>query len=331
MILEKREFEKKVINGESVFHFKFIGNENVKNIDYERVNKLIDDSFNKIKTYNDMIRNVAWIRTILKDFEESYLEVHNFNSENDYKSIRYINKKLISYVSKNIINDDVENTFYFEFKTGKGLNVIFSDDNQILEYPYFKIPSELIANESDKIYNLSHINPIILNRDSEILCEIYRLFYNENPDFSLKDINIKIQTMMSILNEFGISLGDNYTFNRYSRIKMPISIELENLVDKLTPLGEIVPIHKIEINNEDKIVIKIVGKYIREFINHRYSKYDNNEMLIVLSSIIYAVRYNLPSKANVKDISSYTNYSSNEVEMSMKLIKNIHKNILDNL
>ncbi len=40
----------------------------------------------------------------------------------------------------------------------------------------------------------------------KVLIEIYKLFYNENPDFSLSNTSIKVQTMMSILAQFGITL-----------------------------------------------------------------------------------------------------------------------------
>ena len=42
----------------------------------------------------------------------------------------------------------------------------------------------------EQLYFLKQFKKYDLNTDDKILIEIYRLFYNENPDFSDKNINI---------------------------------------------------------------------------------------------------------------------------------------------
>ena len=75
--------------------------------------------------------------------------------------------------------------------------------------------------------------------------------------------------MMFILSQFGFSLGDNYWFHLYGKVKMPISLELRQKVNRLYPLGEISIVENsiVEISEEAKKIIKIVGRNIREAIS----------------------------------------------------------------
>ncbi|MDD6224234.1 MAG: hypothetical protein PUB18_04450, partial [bacterium] len=99
-----------------------------------------------------------------------------------------------------------------EFTLGRGLNISFSDfeNASIIDYQNSKNINEQFVKLMKHIYLLKSAKAANLDMDSKALIEIYKLFYNENPDFSLSNINVRIQTMMSILAQFGISLGDNY-------------------------------------------------------------------------------------------------------------------------
>ena len=50
------------------FSFKFEGTKANSNIDIKKINKLLDD-FANLKSHKNMIRNVAFIRTILKELK----------------------------------------------------------------------------------------------------------------------------------------------------------------------------------------------------------------------------------------------------------------------
>ena len=161
--------------------------------------------------------------------------------------------------------------------------------------------------------------------DSKALIEIYKLFYDENPDFSLSNINIRVQTMMSILAQFGITLGADYSFSLLEKSKMPNSLYIEQLVNKLFPLGEITDVDEpIKLADEPKKIIKIVGECVREVINDGYNKDD---ALITISKVIHAGRYNLSSNSNVKELSNFTNRTQNEVESSIRLVNRIEKKL----
>ena len=175
-----------------------------------------------------------------------------------------------------------------------------------------------------EIYYLSHAKPIELDQDSKVIVEVYKLFYNKNPDFSNKNINIKIQTMLSILAEFYISVGD-YGFSLSGKRNIPMSMNLSNLVYELFPLGEIKEIdNPIQLREDAKKTISIVGEGIRNTID---STDNQEEALITISKVIHAARYNLSSTASIEDVAKYTDCSSDEVESSMKLVKRINTKI----
>ena len=131
--------------------------------------------------------------------------------------------------------------------------------------------------------------------------------------------------MMSILGEFGIALGDDYAFNLCGSSKIPMSINLKQLVNKLYPFGKVdnVDTH-IKLKENVATIVNIVGECIRETIGNQV---DLNDSLITLSKITYASRYNLPSNSDVGEISEFTNRTDEEVESSMKLVKRIEKKI----
>ena len=71
-----------------------------------------------------------------------------------------------------------------------------------------------------------------ISDDSKIIIEVYKLFYNQDPDFSDKNIGIKIQAMLSILSEFGVSISD-YSFSLCGSKNITMSINLSNLIYEL--------------------------------------------------------------------------------------------------
>lgn len=129
---------------------------------------------------------------------------------------------------------------------------------------------------------------------------------------------------MSILAEFGISLGDDYGFSLWGKVKMPVSLTLEQRVNKLYPLDEVSSVEdSIKLADEPKKTIKIVGECIRETIPEQ----NQNEALITISKVIHAGRYCLSSNSDVKKLSEFTERTTDEVESSIKLVKRIETRI----
>lgn len=316
--------EKEYDNGEK-FGFRFEGQSSNQNIDEEKINKLIDNFINEKNFHRDMLRNVSFLRTMLKDFEEKLLVVE-YNDTNNQEIVKYDNGVLFLFKCKSKKRES-ENSLNAEFTPGRGLSIFFTDfdEDSIIDYSNSKNINEQFGELIKHIGLLKGAKAVNLDMDSKTLIEIYKLFYNENPDFSHSNINVRIQTMMSILAQFGISLGDDYAFSLWGKVKMPISLTLEQLVNKLFPLGEITDIDDpVKLADEPKKIIKIVGECVREVINDGYNK---DEALITISKVIHAGRYSLSSNDNVKELSEFTNRTQNEVESSIRLVKRIENKL----
>ena len=318
MDMEKVNFNKNITENEKKFALRFEGIESSSNIDKEKINKLLDNFVNS-KSHTNMIRNVAFIRTILKEFEEKLLVVE-YSDKNSQEIVKYDNGNLFFFHFKN------KNSITIEFDSGN-LKIFVSkkDKDSILDYPHYDSMNHQLNELIKHMHLLKNVKPVNLDMDSKALIEIYKLFYDENPDFSLSNINIRVQTMMSILAQFGITLGADYSFSLLEKSKMPNSLYIEQLVNKLFPLGEITDVDEpIKLADEPKKIIKIVGECVREVINDGYNKDD---ALITISKVIHAGRYSLSSNSNVKELSHFTNLTQNEVESSIRLVKRIEEKL----
>lgn len=315
---------KKEYDNGKIFEFIFESWASNQNIDKNKINGMLINFINNKVFDKDMPRNVSFLRTILKDFEEKILVIKSEDIIN-YEVVVYYHGILSLFRCKTR-SEESENSLNVEFTPGKGLNITFMDyEDNIIDYPNCKNINEQFSELIKHIGLLKSAEAINLDLDSKTLIEIYKLFYNENPDFSLPNINVKIQTMMSILIQFGISLGDDYAFSLLGKFKMPISINLEQVVNKLFPLGEIDNIDDpVKIAEKPKKIIKIVGECVREVINDGYNK---DEALITISKVIHAGRYSLSSSCNIGELCQFTNCTQNEVESSIRLVKHIEKKL----
>ena len=290
-----------------------------KDIDEEEVRIMIRDFIDNHK-HDNMIENVTILRTILRDYMEESLDVY-FCNKNGSEAVRYDNVCGVNGFG-----------FIKEVKGGPSYKYKIKYDSVLgLELNYFDETGNLKKYTDDLneimkyIYDLSNVGPIIINDNDKALIEIYKLFYKENPDFSSKDINVKVQTMMSILAEFGITLDCDYTFDLIGKKKMPVSLKLEEMVHKMYPLGLVNEVKdNVKLAEEPRKIIEVVGDSIRDTI---FDEDDTNEVLITISKVIHASRYNLSSDANVSEIAEFTNRSVDEVEASRQLVKCIEHKI----
>lgn len=307
-------------NGDS-FEFRYEGTQKNDNIDKNNVQELITKFMNKY--HGNMVTDVKILRTILKDYNERLLVISYQNGEVK-ETIKFDNSH-ISLFEKSDKDSEFTENFIVKFTPNDSISFMFTDaNNKVIDYSNIKNISDRITKVLQEIYYLSHAKPIELDQDSKVIVEVYKLFYNENPDFSNKNINIKIQTMLSILAEFYISVGD-YGFSLSGKRNIPMSMNLSNLVYELFPLGEIKEIdNPIQLREDAKKTISIVGEGIRNAIDSTDNK---EEALITISKVIHAARYNLSSTASVEDVAKYTDCSSDEVESSMKLVKRINTKI----
>lgn len=270
--------------------------------------------------HDNMLENVTILRTIFRDYKEEILFVY-FRDKNVEELVRYDNKwrvKGFSFLKE--VKGDVSCKYKIKYDCPLGLEInLFNKAGNIKKY------TDDFSEIMKYISNLSNVGPIVINDNDKALIEIYKLFYKENPDFSSKDINVKVQTMMSILAEFGITLDCDYSFDLMEKKKMPLSLKLEEMVQKMYPLGVVSEVEdNVKIAEEPKKIIEIVGDSVRDAI---HDEEDINEALITISKVIHASRYNLSSKADISEIAEFTNQSVDDVEASVQLVKRIEHKI----
>lgn len=325
-MMENFKFKKTLNFDEGSIEVRYEGVPLSKDIDTTKIEELLND-FMDNENHTDMIRNVSFLRTILKDYKEKLLVVY-YEDDKGTELVKYDNSNLFLFEKsqKNDDNDELTNSYNMKYDSSYGITIDYSGEVAYMDnYSDVQTTSENISKMMNHIYQLKRVHAIELDRDSKALVEIYKLFYNENPNFSDKSISVKVQTMMSILSEFGISLGDDYSFTNLPKLKLPLSLTLANLVKKLYPFGEInYIVEPVKLAEHSKNIIKIVGENIRKTIEQVDNK---DEILVKISQIIYASRYKLSTNANVNEICEFTNLSSDEVKSSIRLVKRIENKI----
>lgn len=316
---------KEYANG-SIFKFRYEGTP-FEIYDEEKVENLIDAFLNKEALHCNMLRNVAYIRTILKTSKEKLLVVEYIDGNNN-EIVKYDNGILFYYECKKC-DDQSSIDVEVKYQVGSDLNISFPDleDKKIIESSNIEDIKDIFDIVINHIDSLNNVSSVYLDNDSKAIIEAYKIFYNENPDFSKEDINIKIQTMLSILAQFDICFGD-YSFRINE--KMPESLTLLQMINRLFPLGEITVVEDpVKLKVSAKETIEIVGKTIRETIGNNQ---DMNESLIVISKTIHAGRYDLSSVYDVKELVEYPNINLtyNEANSSAQLVKMIKRKLDDN-
>lgn len=294
-----------------------------ENVDLVKINLLLDKIVDNKYYGNNVPRIISAIRTILKDFEEKLLVVTRVSS-NSTEIVKYDNGYLFHY---ELENEDKMSVCYDGIS---GLNFSFSKDI-IDDYSKSRIATKQFSVMSNLIQYLKDIKGIKLDYDSNVLIEVYRLFYGENPDFSLQNINVRFQAMLSILAGFGISLGDYYSFLPgveycdLEKVNMPISLAIEQRVDSLFPLGEVTEFGEtFTLTDEAKSIIENVGESIRESIKGSKNK---DKALITLSNIIYERRYNLASSSDTEWLIKHTTCTPEEIKSTIKLLESVEKRV----
>ena len=227
---EVRNFE----NGAVEFRGEYIPLNN--DINEDEINCMIRNYLGSHKC-NNMLENVTALRTILSDCREKLLVI-SYEDEKGKELVKYDYTKLFYFEKTKKIDNDFENgKFTFKYDSDDGIDIDYYSDDNILEDSKVQDFTKEIKSIMEHVKMLSNAKSVTLYNEDKALIEIYKLFYKENPDFSSKDINIKVQTMMSILAKFGITLDCDYSFSLMTKLKMPFSLKLEEMVQKMYPLG----------------------------------------------------------------------------------------------
>ena len=271
-------------------------------VNLDKINKILDD-FMKNHNHNDMINNVITIRSILRECEEKILII-SCQNELGSERVIYSNSELFLYEKE---TRKVKMRYDASYGLKLDYNKSFDNLKEINEW-------------LEKIYSLKNVKAFYIESDDKALIEIYKLFYNENPDFSKTNIiNVKVQAMMSILAAFGIFLESDYSFCLSNELNMPKSLNLEQRVNKLYPLGEVDDLkYSIKLNEIYQNIIRIVGDAVRLQLANKQGYYQT---LASISTAICKNRYNITSTLENDKLSDFGQYITNEFESNLKLAK----------
>ena len=265
--------------------------------------------------------NVSFLRTLFNDCEEKLLCIV-YEDKDVSEVVKYDNSKMFLY-EKTYKKENEEN-YKIKYESSRGITIDYIKcNNELFDKFGTKMTRTLSAN-INYIEELNKIKSRVLTDDSKAIIEIYNLFYNEIPDFSLNDTHLKVQAMMSILSHYGISL-EGYTYRPITDSKVPYSVRLGLLTNNLIPHGKIEKIDKpIELNEHSKRIIKIVGNTINSLVNEKQILED---ILFPLSSTLYMIDCDYLSLDAVDRITELTNLPKNDVSDCLVLAKKIESKI----
>ena len=95
---------------------------------------------------------------------------------------------------------DSSNKIIVNYNCETGLDASFLELNPNMSHiNEYKKNLKMIQEIVENISKLKNVNVVKLDRDGMVICQVYKLFYDEDPDLSKDIVHIKIQIMMYIL------------------------------------------------------------------------------------------------------------------------------------
>lgn len=282
---------------------------------------LIDRIFDSKKFGDNVNKVVYYIRTIFRDYTEKYLRVEVSTQKQGHNTIVMTNQKVTKYEINKSLEVNVGNqvSFKFEYTDLTGIRISLNNSNNLInDLSLGKINvNNIFDYEIETIRRLNNIKStpgLYLGKDEKILIDIYKLFYNEYPDFSRIEDIYKTQSMMWLLYKEGIQLSDESGFSiRHSG--KPWSDNIQNIIEHLIPFGKIYNYsgNKVKLNGETYKIIELMGKIIKAY-GEFYE--DKNLLLENISSISYIIDRCIATNSKIEDIIStgYVKCNAEEIK-----------------
>lgn len=258
-------YDKVVVKGNTRLHFCLIGIERDKDIDFENITNTLNNFIKNLKFPISVVVLVNSIKTIFKDIDEEFLTIR-LETECDCKDIYYNNGKLMSYKCNKKLDKETE--FEFSYNIDINRSKINYDINNPDCYDYVQISNHL-KYQMEILNKLKVAKPINFNENYEKMCRVYKLFYNEYPNFNDEETEIKVQCMMYILNMSNINLfwnNEDADWLCLENVTYPISVNVNDVIDDLCLFGKINEISRGFSESIEKR-IKLIGNEIRNYIN----------------------------------------------------------------
>lgn len=297
-------FGKKVKNNDSQIYFKFTGTIEKRNYDvYKIINQLFDEE-SVDKYCNDSIKFIKDIRKVLIDFEEIELIVKADKNNEEIYSIKIENKKVVEYKTTN------KEKFIFDFSNNKingNLNYDLEEAKKILN---------MMQEEIKKIESINKmkLTKDIYSRKEKTIIEMYKLFYDDDIDFSSKTVYNELCIMLLILNRYEIATSEI----EYEIIDNKIrSFEIADLVERFKYYGKVTN-NSIEIRDYVIKVINLIKSEIKTPIKEK--NYDELNKIAICSYFTDCYTYK-----EVDDIMKHNRirdcYNKEEISKVYKLLK----------
>lgn len=328
--MEKTTKLKKITIGKTInfkegsVEFRYVGSCDENDASVQYAEELID---NYVLNYKDrgtesILDAVTVLKTILQNYKEE-LFVFYFENNKNFEQVKYDLGHLFLFEMKRTENDGERYYVKFEPQSGIRIDYNYRDEQVNLASP---IGSQCFTQKTSEVMNLIgnlvDITPTKLETLDEDLIQVYKAFYNENPDFSDPNINIKVQSMLVILEEFGLKFFDkyNYYFIHYMQgNSYPNSPDLEVRINELYPYGEIeVDENNSRLTEKAKKRMKIINESILTAIGDN----DLVEALKVISTVVFTSKRNLATDQS-DVISKFTSIDIQTVEDNLKLVRKI--------
>lgn len=304
-------FEKVIKNKNKTLNVVFKGTQNINKISYFEVNYLFNIYLENIDLDKDYIKIIRDIRTIFKDLDENELILNYNKGGKDYYKIYYKDKELIRYENKENSDDYISN-FIFN-KNGILYNINPKNINEINTNVYLNRIKELNA--------LSNIVGNELTNEMLFITKIYRLFYNEYPNYNSKNIYTRINSLIFLLKEYGVKIPYNYKFSNNNPNKIPMCDYLNDLIDFCKTFSYL-DTQNIEIDKKSIETINIIRDSIKE---SKTKEIKLKNAVLYLSIFLYAIKYILKLGYTLEDVVDNLNCPKTIAENGLRLYKNVNK------
>lgn len=261
---------------------------------------------------DDCITEVVFrLKSVLKNYYDVYFRVEKVIDGNNV-ILSFNNNKLDNYCSIYRNYKEISD-FSLNYDLFSGL-VIKSNDKLKNDLDVDKI-GNVISRELSIIKKLKNVSLLAVDLDGKVLYEIYKLFYNEVPNFSDEIFKRKTNVMMGILDSYGISLGKGYKF-LFDLNNNVYSTKLMELLEKLSFVNTNDIVDNVSLGKDVIEKIRFIGIEIRCFLSENNNDLDKLEQLL---AFIYYDKHHMDNPS--------FKLPSIQKEKSFKVLKKIDENI----
>lgn len=270
----------------------------------------------------DVPKIVINLRTVFKDYQEKFFSVEILKKEG------FLDDEIVVYK-----NTQLEKLEMWRNIEGKLRVMRYNEEDGVCSS--FRNRDTAYSREMldiidffhlflQHLYDLKNATSRNLTQEEKNLVTMYKLFYQEVPDFSMKDTSRKFQLMLSILLDLGVIEDQNYHFVTLGNGDVPQSFKLFSIISGLSLFDKLEDIKGQSLDFIVQKKIQSVGKSLR----NESSSFKELEALIKLSKVLYASYHFFPkSEVTSQELLPFVNMSQDTTKEGICLLKKIKKDL----